>query len=602
MKEHSYNYFLFPGLLFTISSITTLFVTSRGYPESTFAAQREYFSIIMFIINVLTLPFLIYISKVKFSLQDLLWIVFAFLISANYKLFGEKQEYRYTIFLLLSLLYICFRITCSHNKIGKKIIILCLLVCGISQSILGFLQLFDIYPSYLSRFKVTGSFLNPGPFSAFIAMALVLAVSLLLKFDYKSNKYLKSLSFWIATICALSCFLLTPATMSRSAWISIFAVFVVVFLRETKFVHSLKEYLAQNLLRSIVLIILTITIISSLCLGMYLLKKDSADGRILIWKNSISLIKENPFSGVGFGLFGGAYGNKQAEYFEKGEFSQRDVKVSGVPQYAFNDYLQLAAEAGIPALLIFLFFISFIIKGLYKTKSELLYPFLALLTFSLTSYPLNVLPLSIIFILFAASVDCSCIFIKNKNINRIVFFILLTIGIFVSGNQLLNDKEMYRAYHKWEDIQRLYNTQHFDDVCDNYASLFDDLQDQERFLFEYGRVLNQTKKFQESNKILYMGTKISSDPMFYNVIGNNYKLMGLNLEAEKAYMRAFYAVPNRFYPLYLLAKLYYDTNQRDKFIEYADIVHNFNPKVSSNAIKEMKEEICKLLNTLNQIK
>lgn len=99
-----------------------------------------------------------------------------------------------------------------------------------------------------------------------------------------------------------------------------------------------------------------------------------------------------------------------------------------------------------------------------------------------------------------------------------------------------------------------------------------------------------------------MGTKISSDPMFYNVIGNNYKLMGLNREAENAYMRAYYVVPNRFYPLYLITKLYYETNQIDKFINYAELVLNFNPKVNSNAIIDMKEEIRGLLNTLSQTK
>lgn len=602
MKEINYIFFNVFGLLLTISSIITLFVTSRGYPESTFAVQLEYFSIVIFVISVLAIPFLIKISNVKFSLQDLFWTVFIFLIFVNFILFGGINEHRYTIFLLLSLLYICFRVICLHNKIGKNIIILCLLVCGISQSILGFLQLFDIYPSYLSRFKVTGSFFNPGPFSALIAMSLVLAVSLLLKYDYKSNKYLKSLSFWITAICALFCSLLIPVTMSRSAWISIFAVLLIVFLRETKFIQSLKEYLAQNLLKYTLLVTLTIIIISSLGLGMYLFKKDSADGRILIWKNSISLIKENPLLGVGIGLFGGAYGDKQAEYFEKGKNSQIDVKVAGVPQYAFNDYLQLASEAGIPALLFFLFFISFAIKDLYKTKSELLYPFFALLTFSLTSYPINVLPLSIIFIILSSSVNCSCIIVNNKKLNRIVFFILLAIGIYVSGNQLFNKRGIYSAFNEWKDIQRLYNTQHFNDICDNYASLFDNLNNQERFLFEYGRVLNQTKNYQESNKVLYMGTKISSDPMFYNVIGNNYKLMGLNREAENAYMRAYYVVPNRLYPLYLITKLYYETNQIDKFINYAELVLNFNPKVNSNAIIDMKEEIRGLLNTLSQTK
>jgi hypothetical protein len=82
MKENNYIFFNVFGLLLTISSIITLYVTSRGYPESTFAVQLEYFSIVMFVLSVLAIPFLIKISNVKFTLQDLFWTVFIFLITS----------------------------------------------------------------------------------------------------------------------------------------------------------------------------------------------------------------------------------------------------------------------------------------------------------------------------------------------------------------------------------------------------------------------------------------------------------------------------------------------------------------------------------------
>ena len=178
-----------------------------------------------------------------------------------------------------------------------------------------------------------------------------------------------------------------------------------------------------------------------------------------------------------------------------------------------------------------------------------------------------------------------------------MFGLLLIIGLLVSGYQFLNKDEKYGAYKEWKGVQMLYNMQNFEEVSDEYALLFNELKDQEKFLFEYGRTLNQTGDFDKSNEILYLGTKISSDPMFYNVIGNNYKSMGLTLNAERTYIRAFNAVPNRLYPLYLLSKLYYDTNQASKFVYYANKVLNFNPKVSSTATKQMKQEIRQLLST-----
>ncbi len=585
-------FLFFNGILFT------LFVISGQYAESAVVAKRAYFSTILFAINIVAVIFLALKHTFKFSLQDFLWIVFAFFVSISHHYFGEVQKTRYEMFLLLSILYICCRIICSNYEESKRILIICLLICGIAQSLLGVAQILDISQSCNSRFSITGTFFNPGPFSAFIALTFVLAVGVVSKLDYQSNNYLKSIPFWLASVCAFSCIVIVPATMSRSAWVSIIAVLVIIFLKETRYYCLLKDYLKQNRLKSVIGIFVTLIVITVLFVGMYLLKKDSADGRILIWKNTISLIKDNPVSGVGFGLLGGAYGDKQAEFFSTKEYSQNDVKVAGVPQYSFNDYLQIAAELGIPAMIVFLLFVFFVIRNLSKTKSELLYPFIALLIFSLTSYPLNVLPLSIVFVLIAAaSSDSSHIIIANKNANRTVFGTLLIIGIIISGHQLLNKKEKYGAYREWRDIKMLYNMQNFEEVSDDYASLYVRLKDQEKFLFEYGRTLNQTGNFNKSNEILYQGTKISSDPMFYNVIGNNYKSTGLTQEAERAYKRAFYAVPNRLYPLYLLSKLYYDTNQTAKFKEYANKVLNFDPKVSSTAIIEMKQEIRQLLST-----
>lgn len=506
---------------------------------------------------------------------------------------------------MLSILYFCCRIIGLKQENSDKILIICLLLSGIAQSLLGMAQILDVSHSYNSRFSITGTFFNPGPFSAFIALSFVLAVGVLSKLDYQSNNYLKELLFWLALICALFCIVIIPATMSRSAWISIIAVLVIILLKETRYYLLFKEYLSKNSFKAGIGILVTIVITSLLLTGMYLVKKDSADGRVLIWKNTISLIKENPVSGVGFGQFSGAYGNKQAEYFSSKEYSQNDVKVAGEPQYAFNDYLQLAAEAGLPALIIFLFFILLVIRNFVKNKSELLYPFLALQIFSLTSYPLNVLPLTIIFVLLASasvSTECSVVLIKNNIANRAVFGLLLIIGLLVSGYQFLNKDEKYGAYKEWKELQKLYDMQVYQGLPKDYASLYNKLKDQHKFLFEYGRTLNKTGNYIKSNEIMYQGTKLSSDPMFYNIIGNNYKSMGLFLEAERAYERAFKAVPNRLYPLYLLTKLYYDTKQVAKFNDYADKVLNFDPKVTSSATKMMKQEIRQLLRSFETAK
>lgn len=46
-------------------------------------------------------------------------------------------------------------------------------------------------------------------------------------------------------------------------------------------------------------------------------------------------------------------------YFAKGGYSEQEELVAGSPEYAFNEYLQLAVEHGIPVLLCVLLFIGF---------------------------------------------------------------------------------------------------------------------------------------------------------------------------------------------------------------------------------------------------
>lgn len=55
-------------------------------------------------------------------------------------------------------------------------------------------------------------------------------------------------------------------------------------------------------------------------------------------------------------------------------------------------------------------------------------------------------------------------------------------------------------------------------------------------------------------------------------------------------------VPVRFYPMYLLAKLYDESNQKEKAIDIANKVLQKEIKVPSTAIKEIQLEMKKIIN------
>jgi len=64
-------------------------------------------------------------------------------------------------------------------------------------------------------------------------------------------------------------------------------------------------------------------------------------GRLAVWADTLRLIRERPIAGVGLGAFEAAYTQVQT------------VNLNARVDYAHNDYLQLAAELGPPAALLF---------------------------------------------------------------------------------------------------------------------------------------------------------------------------------------------------------------------------------------------------------
>lgn len=89
------------------------------------------------------------------------------------------------------------------------------------------------------------------------------------------------------------------------------------------------------------------------------IKRESMRQRLMTWNISISMIRKNPATGVGFDRFGREFLSYQAEYLKK-PASFGDVALANIEKqrHAHNEYLQTAAETGIPGLVAFLALIA----------------------------------------------------------------------------------------------------------------------------------------------------------------------------------------------------------------------------------------------------
>lgn len=313
------------------------------------------------------------------------------------------------------------------------------------------------------------------------------------------------------------------------------------------------------------------------------------------WKMSGQIIKENPVIGVGIGHFGGAYGDAQAGYFSSGLFDEREAAKVDAVDHAFSEYIHITSEQGVLGLLLFLGLTLISLRGNRKHLTPPQYAIVSLLVFATASYPFKLLPFLILFSISLASTGNTSYLLNNKT-SKIIYIILIVGGIIIQGFILKELPPKEQAHKSYHNLKRIYGMELYDGLADDYRELYLHMRYSKEYLFEYGRVLNKTGNYILSNEILSEGQSISSDPMFWNVMGNNYLALKEYRKAQKAYETAYHILPNRIYPLYLLTKLYFEEGDDISGLDMGRRVLDFMPKVESSATNDMKKEVRNLIN------
>jgi len=450
---------------------------------------------------------------------------------------------------------------------------------------------------------MTGSFFNPGPYACYLAVIMPMSFYYALKFRicYKVKFHFRYLSIYllwgISVLTVLSSILVLPAAMSRAAWIASVGGCGLVLLHFLYKSKKVKMFIISNRKKFALVVVGSILLIIAGCFGAYILKKDSADGRTFIWKNTIELIKQNPL-GVGIGNFSGSYGPIQAAYFESGKGTAEEERVAGNPEYAFNEYLQVCAEQGIIVFLLFICIVGYSLYiGIKRKKIAATSSLLALLIAAGASYPFSVLPFLIVFVFLLALIHNGE---KGVEIPKPVSVMLAFGGLIIVSICLYNRYPTYDAYKKWNKVKMLYSSGN-KEVAEQYRNIYPLLSDQIQFLFEYAQCLNKSEQYEESNAVLRKAVKISCDPMLYNVMGKNYQAMKQYTTAEQYFLKASFIVPNRIYPHYLMALMYVESGETDKAKAVASMVLTKEPKLRSTAVKEMRGEARKLLDSYKSV-
>ena len=457
-----------------------------------------------------------------------------------------------------------------------------LVVLGGSEAILGLRQLYGFATSGHSMYALTGSFFNPGPYSGYLAMILPVCLYQWLVCGRRGGRVVAG-GVMLLILCVL------PAGMSRSAWLAAGVSCLCVYAWHMDWTDKFRLLWQQQKQRVVMVVVGGFCVLLLAGYLLFVLKPDSARGRLFMWKITCRAIAEKPLTGYGIHNFAAAYGNAQETYFAAGDYEPWEERVAGSPEYAFNEYLQAAVELGIPlAVCLLVVVVLCLYRGVRKGRYGICGAILSLMIFSFSSYPLQ-LP---VFIVTFGGLLAACL----SGADRWQWLgLAVSVGI-IGGFRLKNDLQVEQACREWMNARVLYNAGAYQSAEKEYGRLYPLLRDRASFLFEYGHGLHKQQQFSKSNRILKEALQRSCDPMILNVIGKNYQQMGDCLSAEDWFIRSTHRLPGRIYPYYLLAKLYAEPSfrQPDKFEKMKWMVLTKEPKVHSTAIRQMREEIKKI--------
>ena len=439
------------------------------------------------------------------------------------------------------------------------------------QALYGILKNLNI-SDYLSGYRATGSFDNPAGFASCLSVALPFIWFFICSDNRPIFKNIYSLTafFLIIAVCLSG---------SRAGIIS------VVITTGWWWFGSFR---IKNRTKIILFTVLLIFI----GLGAYFVKKDSADGRILIWKCSWEMVKDSPLFGHGPGGFKAHYMDYQADYLALHSNSSY-AQLADMVQHPFNEYLLILVNYGIIGFLCLLIVIGFAVYSYFHKPTlfgkAALCSLLALGVFSLFSYPFTYPFTWIIFIfcLYILFHNITSSFVINRFFSKSVFVLLFSLSIW----SLYKLQQRICAEWEWKKIVSCNSK----NAISSYPYLAKVLANDCYFLYNYAVVLFENDRFKESLVIARQCRDYWANYELEILLGDICKNLQMYQEAEGHYLKASMMCPCRFHPLNFLFDLYIEIGNEERALQVAEEIIEKPIKVRSLAATQIKNKMKKTL-------
>jgi O-antigen ligase len=251
----------------------------------------------------------------------------------------------------------------SHDRV--KALLQVLVFSGTFQAayggfmVLSGLELGFFVEKYVGQGVTTGTFVNRNHYAGYLVMCLSAGIGLLLAHlsTVRSRGWRERLRAWLRL-------LLSPKVRLR-IYLAVMVVALVLtrsrmgnvaFLAALGLAGALALYAGRRFSWPLVLFLASLLVVDMLILGQWFgfdrlaerLQATQPEQEARVWSNSytIDYIREFTVTGSGGGSFYGVFPNYQAANLE------------GFHRHAHNDYLEFAAELGIPAMLLLAGFVA----------------------------------------------------------------------------------------------------------------------------------------------------------------------------------------------------------------------------------------------------
>ena len=470
---------------------------------------------------------------------------------------------------------VCFYVlVCAVGQ--KQVLLYALFLSGVTQSLIAAGQQLGIAPSNHAMFDVTASFGNPGQLGGYVAVCLVVSVGLL---SCAVRRKAQLSVYVLAVGSAVQCYGLylsdsragfVGMALGLAAW---FAPVVIPFFRR----------------RKAALVTASALLVAAGAALLYSYRPASANARLLIWRVSADMVADRPLLGHGVGAFTQKYMLYQAAYFAENPVSPLALVADNTAS-PFNELLSIAIALGAVGLLLFLlaFFAVLVSRPAGASAKMFSAALVALVAFSLFSYPSEVFPLLLLYAVCFGGVGSSPAALRCK-IPRWAFATGTLLSVAVAWQSVQAGKYIW---HLSGALSALHRNPTDKSSVDAVERSYSRMKHSVNFHDYYMAWLNSRPDLLVSSEKI---KNIQPSCEKYCLLGKYYSINNDSKLAEQAFLTASNMSPTRVRPKLYLWELYVARGDTATAIGMAQKILRSPVKVESIYTLRVKEQMKQFL-------